>query len=45
MLGTNREYLYRTVKHLAELGIEDGPLRGLERQVRELANELDATGD
>ena len=45
ILGTNREYLYRTVKHLAELGIEDGPLRGLERQVREFANELNATGD
>jgi len=39
MLGTNRDYLYRTVKHLAELGIEDGPMHSLERRVRELANE------
>ena len=43
MLGTNREYLYRTVKHLAGLGIEDGPLHNLEHQVRILANET--TGD
>ena len=40
LLGTNREYLYRTVKHLAGLGIEDGPLHHLERQVRVLANEI-----
>ncbi|MGZ5999809.1 MAG: gamma-glutamylcyclotransferase, partial [Rhizomicrobium sp.] len=45
LLGTNREYLYRTVKHLAELGIDDGPLHSLERQVRQIANELNATGD
>lgn len=45
MLGTNREYLYRTVSHLAELGIDDGPLHSLERQVRMLADELNATGD
>ncbi len=45
MLGTNREYLYRTVRHLAELGIEDGPVHSLERQVRMLANETNATGD
>lgn len=45
ILGTNREYLYRTVEHLAALGIEDGPLRSLERQVRIIANEGNATGD
>ena len=45
MLGTNREYLYRTVRHLAELGIADGPMHNLERQVRLLANETNATGD
>ena len=45
ILGTNRAYLYRTVSHLAELGIADGPLLSLERQVREFANELNATGD
>jgi len=45
MLGTNRDYLYRTVRHLAELGIEDGPMHALERQVRILANETNATGE
>jgi cation transport protein ChaC len=45
ILGTNREYLYRTVKHLAELGIDDGPMHSLARQVRMLANETNATGD
>lgn len=45
LLGTNREYLYRTVNHLAALGIEDGPLRSLERHVRKFANEWNATGD
>jgi len=45
LLGTNREYLYRTVQHLTALGIDDGPLRNLERQVRIFANEGNATGD
>jgi len=45
VLGTNREYLYRTVRHLAGLGIDDGPMHNLERQVRMLANETNATGD
>jgi cation transport protein ChaC len=45
LLGTNREYLYRTVDHLASLGIEDRPLRSLERQVRKFANEGNATGE
>ncbi len=39
ILGTNRDYLYRTVNHLAELGIEDGPMHSLEAKVRQLANE------
>lgn len=45
ILGTNREYLYRTVKRLTELGIEDGPMHNLERRVRLLANELNAAGE
>jgi len=40
-LGTNRDYLYRTAKHLAELGIEDGPIKSLEARVRALAEEHD----
>jgi cation transport protein ChaC len=43
-LGTNRDYLYRTVKHLADLGIEDGPMHSLETKVRHLANEPYSTG-
>ncbi|MEI9994839.1 MAG: gamma-glutamylcyclotransferase [Rhizomicrobium sp.] len=38
-LGTNRDYLYRTVAHLAALGIQDGPLHSLEARVRAIANE------
>lgn len=38
-LGTNRDYLYRTAAHLAERGIEDGPIKSLEARVRALANE------
>ena len=45
LLGTNRDYLYRTVKHLAELGIDDGPMHSLEAKVRALANEPNATGE
>lgn len=45
IIGTNRDYLYRTARYLAERGIEDGPLRGLERRVREIANELQSKGD
>jgi cation transport protein ChaC len=45
ILGTNREYLYRTVKYLAALGIDDGPMHNLERRVRVLANETNATGE
>jgi cation transport protein ChaC len=39
VLGTNRDYLYRTVKHMSEMGIEDGPMHSLEARVRQLANE------
>ncbi|HUO90929.1 MAG TPA: gamma-glutamylcyclotransferase [Rhizomicrobium sp.] len=45
LLGTNREYLYRTIQHLDSLGIEDGRMHSLERRVREFANETDTTGD
>jgi cation transport protein ChaC len=38
-LGTNRDYLYRTVAHLVSIGIQDGPLLKLERRVRTLAND------
>jgi cation transport protein ChaC len=38
-LGTNRDYLYRTVRHLADIGIEDGPMSSLESRVRALAND------
>ncbi len=43
IFGTNRDYLYRTVRHLRELGIADGPMHRLERRVRMLANEPAAT--
>ena len=43
VLGTNRDYLYRTVRQLRELGIADGPMHRLERRVRMLANEPAAT--
>jgi len=39
VLGTNRDYLYRTVRQLRELGIADGPMHRLERRVRAIANE------
>ncbi len=40
-IGTNRDYLYRTIACLTELGVADGPLFRLEQQVRKLANEQD----
>ncbi len=40
-LGTNRAYLYRTAQHLAEHGIEDGPIKSLEARVRAIAGERD----
>jgi glutathione-specific gamma-glutamylcyclotransferase len=44
-LGSNRDYLYRTVAWLDARGIEDGPMHALERRVRELAGETHSTGD
>lgn len=38
-LGTNRDYLYRTAAHLAELGDLDDPIHALAAQVRRLAGE------
>src|SRR5205085_720011 len=35
--GTGRGYLANTVRHLEELGIEDGPLHRLHEQVEALA--------
>ena len=32
--GTNRDYLFKTVEHLRELGVEDPELFDLERMVR-----------
>jgi cation transport protein ChaC len=39
ILGTNRDYLYRTARHLEELGVADPLMQRLEKQVREFANE------
>jgi cation transport protein ChaC len=39
LLGTNRDYLYRTVRCLDELGITDGSMHRLEARVRALAHE------
>lgn len=36
-IGTNRHYLYKTVEHLDQLGIADGPMHALARQVRAIA--------
>jgi len=38
-VGTNRDYLYRTIEHLDYLAIEDGPMHSLARRVREFAHE------
>ncbi|HEX2591432.1 MAG TPA: gamma-glutamylcyclotransferase [Rhizomicrobium sp.] len=45
IIGTNREYLYRTAAYLTSMGITDGPLHKLERRVRTFANELDTQGE
>jgi len=42
-LGTNRDYLYRTVERLSEMGVTDGPLHGIARRVREIAKEGNVT--
>ena len=39
ILGTNRDYLYRTAAHLSQLGVADDPLIPLAARVREIANE------
>ena len=39
VLGTNRDYLYRMAKHLADLGVADDETFRLERRVRALAGE------
>lgn len=39
-IGTNRDYLYRTIAHLNEFGLANGPLHELERAVRERAGDL-----
>jgi len=44
IIGTNRDYLYRTIACLTELGVADGPMFRLEQQVRALANEHLSTG-
>jgi cation transport protein ChaC len=45
VIGTNRDYLYRTVAHLASLGISDGPMQKLERRVRLAAGEAESKGE
>ena len=37
--GTGRDYLANTVRHLEELGIDDGPLHRLQEQVAALAQQ------
>jgi len=37
LIGSNRQYLYKTVEHLDQLGIADGPMHALAREVRRLA--------
>jgi len=39
LLGSNRDYLYRTVAHLAENGLRDAPLARLAARVEALARE------
>jgi glutathione-specific gamma-glutamylcyclotransferase len=36
-IGSNRHYLYKTVEHLDQLGICDGPMHDLARRVRAVA--------
>ncbi len=38
-LGTNRDYLYRTVERLSEMGVTDGPLHGIAARVRDITKE------
>jgi glutathione-specific gamma-glutamylcyclotransferase len=39
VLGSNRDYLYRTAQHLRDLGIDDHHVFRIEARVRALANE------
>jgi cation transport protein ChaC len=41
--GTNRDYLVNTVRHLEELGIAEGPLHRLLRQVERTAGNAPST--
>lgn len=45
IVGTNRDYLYRTAAYLTSMGISDGPLHKLERRVRAFANEHETQGE
>ncbi len=41
VLGTNRDYLYRTARHLEQLAIDDDEMFRLARRVRALTGEVD----
>jgi len=43
-LGTNRDYLFRTVSHLADAGLTDAPMARLAERVRELCHPQETTG-
>jgi glutathione-specific gamma-glutamylcyclotransferase len=43
-LGTNRDYLFRTVAHLADAGLTDAPMARLAERVRELCHQQETTG-
>ena len=43
-LGTNRDYLFRTVAHLAEAGLSDAPMARLAERVRVLCPQPQTTG-
>jgi cation transport protein ChaC len=45
LLGSNRDYLFRTVAHLAENGLRDAPLARLAARVEALVRETFETGD
>lgn len=39
LLGNNRDYLYRTIKELDRMGVEDTPIREIWARVRALAGD------
>jgi cation transport protein ChaC len=43
-LGTNRDYLFRTVAHLIDAGLTDAPMARLAERVRELCHGQETTG-